>query len=240
MDHTQDDFEQHSAKVIDWLAQIARERPIEDIGVAKEIISLLIRLCANTQNLDIIKEIAQDVHALQGEVDVNEDSQVEPVIEYQMINARTHSAITTQVLTFTEQETDVLTWSIGRLKISGKRLLPRGGKIWFSRFSHSASLSCPIAVSDDWDQHCCFEQVICDRLIPYVAIVSELLKSAMVGVHAEHLVKVLTKTYRMFTVLVKYVRPKHCRRGYLLTCSFVLENDHTQNWSAARIHQRGS
>lgn len=121
MDHTQDDFEKRSAKVIDWLSRIAKERPIEDVGVAKEIISLLIHLCANTQNLDIIKEIAQDVHALQGEVDINEDSQVEPVIEYQMINARTHGAITTQVLSFTEQENEVLTWSIGRLKISGKR-----------------------------------------------------------------------------------------------------------------------
>ncbi|KAI8331312.1 FANCI solenoid 4-domain-containing protein [Chlamydoabsidia padenii] len=178
MDHTQDDYENHSVKVINWLAQIAKDRPIEDIGVAKEVISLLIHLCGYTNNLDMIKEIAQDVHALQGEVDMDEDSQAVPVIQYQMINARTHGAITTQVLSFTEQENDGLTWCIGRLKIS--------------------------ATSGDMDQHYRFEQVICNRLIPYVDIVTELIKSAMVGAHAEHLVKVLTKTYRTFTVFVKY------------------------------------
>ncbi|CAO3580777.1 unnamed protein product [Absidia cylindrospora] len=178
MDSAQDDFTTHANSIIDWLTQMAKERPIEDLGVVKEIVGLLIHFCEHSNQLDAIRELAQDVHNIHGEMDVDEDSQAYPSIKYQMINQKTHGTATTLILNYAEQENDGMSWSIGRLKIS--------------------------ATSEDLDQHYQFEQVICQRLTSYVTVVSELIRAVLMGSQAEHLIKVLTKTYRTFTVFIKY------------------------------------
>ncbi|KAI8086670.1 FANCI solenoid 4-domain-containing protein [Halteromyces radiatus] len=178
LDRTEDDFADHSNRVIQWLTKLAQDRPIEDTGVAKEIMTLLIQLSADSNQLDVIKAMAEDIHALQGEVEINEDSQADVTLTYPLINAKTHGVITALLLSFTDQSNDSMIWCIGRLKIS--------------------------AMSNDIDQHSEFEKMICDRLASYVDIVSELTRAALVGSHAETLIKVLTKTYRTFTAFVKY------------------------------------
>lgn len=120
MDPAQDDFTTHTDSIIEWLTQMAQKRPIEDLGVVKEILGLLIQLCEHSDKLDVIRDLAMDIHARQGEIDVDEDSQVEAEVNYEMVNQKTNGAATTLVLNYAEQENDGMTWCIGRLKLSGK------------------------------------------------------------------------------------------------------------------------
>lgn len=59
--------------------------------------------------------------------------------------------------------------------------------------------------SDDDDSRQEFELALCNRLCCYVDITSELTRAALLGVHAENLIKVLTKIYKALTIFVKYV-----------------------------------
>ncbi|ORZ10530.1 FANCI solenoid 4-domain-containing protein [Absidia repens] len=202
MDSAQDDFTAHANSIIDWLTQTAEERPIEDHGVVKEIFGLLIHFCEHSNQLDAIRDLAQDVHNIHGEIDIDEDSQADPSIKYQMINPKTYGIATTLILNYAEQENDGMTWSIGRLKISGIKCnnsTKKKQQSLYLSFSHFV-----LASSEDLDQHHQFEQVVCQRLISYVTIISELIRAILMGSQAEHLIKVLTKTYRTFTVFMKY------------------------------------
>ncbi|CAO3626334.1 unnamed protein product [Cunninghamella echinulata] len=193
MDQSENDFKDTSSNILKWLINIAKDRPIEDIGVAKEIIALLIQFCTDTNQLDTIKEFAEDIHLIHGDIDTDTDHDEDDQVlhtKYQLINAKTHESITLQVLSYTEQAQDSMTWCIGRLK----------------------DIS-----SDDDNSRQEFELAICNRLCCYVDITSELTKAALLGIHAENLIKVLTKIYRALMTFVKYklTTPKYIPREFV-------------------------
>jgi hypothetical protein len=116
------DFTACSEQVVNWLDEIAKERPIEETTLTRDIIALLIQSSASIGEFDIIQELCQDIHLFTGDLEVpREDSQLEPNVNYQIVNLKTFAAITTKVFEFLDASFDDLTWCIGRLKLCGKQ-----------------------------------------------------------------------------------------------------------------------
>ena len=182
LDRAADDFETHTRQVIGWLESLAKNRPIEDISLAREVISLLIHLCGEIKDFITYKYLAQDMRKLLGDLDDNsyedEDSQSpDPRVTYVMLNPKTCAACTLHLFSSLDQLYDDITWAIGRIK--------------------------PMDSEDENTRG--FEQAITYRLTSYISVTLELTKSLMPGSHGETLIKVLTKLYKTLTALVKYV-----------------------------------
>ncbi|KAG2213869.1 hypothetical protein INT47_001138 [Mucor saturninus] len=180
LDKKNEDYTARSLHVVKWLNNLARERPIEDSVLAKDIMSLLIRSCASVGELDHVQSICEDIHLFTGDLEmgVANDSQIEPDITYQIINLKTFSTITTQIFEFLDSSLDDLTWCTGRLKLC--------------------------AAGPDEDKIRKFEKEYCKRLISLMIILSELVKAVLTDVHAESLFKTLVKAYRTLHTFVKY------------------------------------
>lgn len=103
-----------------WLDDMAKERPLEDPSLAKDIISTLIKLCATTNELDIVQSLSEDLHLSFGDTDDSGESQMDSDLRYTIITEKTISTITNQVFEFLDSSFDDLTWCIGRLKLCGK------------------------------------------------------------------------------------------------------------------------
>ncbi|KAI7907431.1 FANCI solenoid 4-domain-containing protein [Cokeromyces recurvatus] len=174
------DFLKHACSIMDWLNCLAKERPMEEVGLAKDIMALLIQLSGMTGKFDTIQDICEDIHQFTGDLEVlQEESQLEqPPIKYQIVNHKTFTAITSKVFEFLDASFDDLTWCIGRLKISSIRSF------------------------DDTAKE--FEKDLCQRLISIMNILSELVKSILTDFHAESLFKTLAKAYKTLHTLVKY------------------------------------
>lgn len=126
MDKKQNDFPMRSLHIVQWLDNLAKERSIQDSHLAKDIVSLLIRLGGSIGELDTIQKICEDIHLFTGDIDVNNnsDSQMEPELGYQIINIKTFAMITTQLFEFLDSSLDDLTWCTSRLKLCGKYKSP--------------------------------------------------------------------------------------------------------------------
>lgn len=182
LDRAASDFETHTRQVIGWLESLAKNRPIEDISLAREVISLLIHLCGEIKDFITFKYLAQDMRKVLGDLDDSSyedgDSQpMDPRITYVMLNQKTCAACTLQLFSSLDQLYDDITWAVGRIK--------------------------PMNSEDDNTR--AFEQAITYRLTSYISVTLELTKSLMFGSHGETLIKVLTKLYKTLTALVKYV-----------------------------------
>ncbi|KAF7730861.1 hypothetical protein EC973_001379 [Apophysomyces ossiformis] len=183
MDRTAEDFSEHNQAAVQWMQTFARDRPLEDIGLAKEITSLLIALCAEISLFEIIIEFAEDVHTLYGDIDAVYDSQQEEQrVKNVLINPKTSNVVAMQILSFLDQAFDEMTWCIGHFK--------------------------QYVSSEDQDVVYSFESRACKRMISYLSITSELTKTVMTGTHAEALIKALSKLYKMLTAFVQYVSSK--------------------------------
>jgi hypothetical protein len=115
------DYTTEMKNTMTWLDQVARERPLEDTNMVKEIMSQLTQACSDIGEFNIIHSIASDVHASTGDIDVLVGQTHEtPDVTYQIINEKTCSTIVTQILLFLDQSFDDLIWCIGRLRSLGK------------------------------------------------------------------------------------------------------------------------
>ncbi|KAI8076645.1 FANCI solenoid 4-domain-containing protein, partial [Gilbertella persicaria] len=171
------DFSVQSRVVVNWLSELAKERPLEDTGLTKDIIGLLIQLCANMGEFDTILSLSEDVHLFTGDLEVHHTDDDQP-LKYSIINTKTFAVITSRLFEFLDASFDDLTWCIGRLKIC--------------------------ASEDDQEVSHQFETEVCKRLVLLIFITSELVKSVLTDIHAESLFKTLAKTYKTLHTLVKY------------------------------------
>ncbi|OBZ87914.1 Fanconi anemia group I [Choanephora cucurbitarum] len=175
-----DDFSVRSRALIQWLNELTKERALEDPGLVKETIGLLIQLCADIGEFDVIQDICEDLHRFLGDLDIRHvDQPMEESLSYQMINQKTYSVILSKIFEFLDSSFDDLTWCISRLKISA---------------------------SEDNNEETTqqFEAQMCRRLTSLVLITSQIVKSILTDVHAESLFKTITKAYKTLLTLVKY------------------------------------
>lgn len=115
------DFAARSKHVIRWLDELAKDRPIEEISLARDMFALLIDLCANIAEFDTIQRVCEDVHLYMGDLEMpQDDTQMQITLTYQIINTKTITTIIGRMFEFLDSSFDDLTWCIGRLKICGK------------------------------------------------------------------------------------------------------------------------
>lgn len=125
LDKADDDFCQRTQRIVSWVNELAKDRPIEDTGLAKELVSLLIHMSANAGEHHIIQSLCEDLHAYAGEVESGfseEDESEQLTIHYQIISNKTFSVIASQVFDYLDASFDEITWSIGKLRLFGKFL----------------------------------------------------------------------------------------------------------------------
>ncbi|KAG0167084.1 hypothetical protein DFQ28_006686 [Apophysomyces sp. BC1034] len=179
MDRNADDFSEHNETIVKWLETFAKDRPLEDVTLAKEIISSLIGLCAEISLFHIVIGLAEDIHALCGDVEASYDTQQqEELVKNALINPKTCNVVAMQILGFLDYSFDEMAWCIGHFK--------------------------QYVSSEDNDIIHAFESRACKRILSYLAVTSELTKSVLTGTHAENLIKVLSKLYKMLTTFVQY------------------------------------
>lgn len=205
-----EDYAESVEEIKQWLENFVKERPLEEVGLVKELITLFIKLCTEVDDFLTVTYIAQDLHALHGDIEVPADSQEVPdeelSVQYQMMNEKTCGPVSLLLLSSLEHWLDDLNWAIGRLKQYGmlrdnaREICYLQTDLFFFFFSSASS------VTDDEDSSVAdFEQLICKRIQSCLNVLSEFTKAVLLGPHAEALIRVLSKTYKLLLSLVKYV-----------------------------------
>ncbi|KAI8988263.1 FANCI solenoid 4-domain-containing protein [Mycotypha africana] len=174
------DYVIRSRHVVSWLDNLAKERPLEEVSLARDIITLLIQLCANIGEFDVIQSLCEDIHIYMGDIEVvTEDTDdMQQTTKYAIINPKTLPVILMKIFEFLDHSLDDLTWCIGKLRLSSEL--------------------------NNEDTTRLFEKELCKRLVALIMILSQLVKSVLTDVHAESLFKTLAKAYKTFHTLVKY------------------------------------
>ncbi|KAI9024281.1 FANCI solenoid 4-domain-containing protein [Phycomyces nitens] len=173
LDRKASDFKKYAQKIVNWLDDFVKERPVEDVPLSKELVLMLIQISAEIDHFETIITIAKDVHKMHGDLDAEDMQDEEVEVSYMLINEKTCGAITLQLLSFLDQGFEDMVWCISRLKL------------------------CTDSAPE-------FESAVCKRMLSYLSITSELTKTVLVGIPAENLIKVLSKTYKALLALVKY------------------------------------
>lgn len=114
-----EDYAESVEEIKQWLENFVKERPLEEVGLVKELITLFIKLCTEVDDFLTVTYIAQDLHALHGDIEVPADSQEVPdeelSVQYQMMNEKTCGPVSLLLLSSLEHWLDDLNWAIGRL-----------------------------------------------------------------------------------------------------------------------------
>jgi len=115
----QNNSKEHLEQLIAWLRDLCSDREIDDSNLAKNFVSLLIKLEKDIGDFNIAAEFAQDVLTVWGEIDAEayESNAVKP--KYAIVNARTGVHVCNVLITFLMETMDDIDWCLGRLKGSG-------------------------------------------------------------------------------------------------------------------------
>ncbi|KAI8381247.1 FANCI solenoid 4-domain-containing protein [Radiomyces spectabilis] len=216
LDRTATDFTKYATRMVNWLDEFARERPIEDVTIAKEMIALLIQASTETASFDIVVSLAKDIHTLMGDLEAttaNSQSD-QPAIVFVLINPKTHGVITMQLLSFVDQSADDMFWCINRLKL------------------------CATGTNVEDEVVLEFERGVCARIMCYLTVVSELTKAVLSGTFAENLIKVLSKIYKMLAAFVKYklLNPKMISKEFSLLIMMAGEGVTDKMYKFLTVH----
>ncbi|KAG1213086.1 hypothetical protein G6F68_002062 [Rhizopus microsporus] len=179
-DKSNQDYSQHARQITNWVNELAKDRPIKDTGLTKELISLLIRVSSDAGENHIIHDLCADLHAYAGEIEssfADEDEPMETNIHYQIISNKTFNVIISQVFDYLDHSLDELIWAISKLRL----------------YTANAEEDVPS-----------FEQDICEYFILYMKILSELVRTVLSDTSSENLFKNLAKLYKALQAFVKY------------------------------------
>ncbi|CAG8499966.1 11646_t:CDS:10 [Paraglomus brasilianum] len=112
----QNNSKEHLEQLIAWLRDLCSDREIDDSNLAKNFVSLLIKLEKDIGDFNIAAEFAQDVLTVWGEIDAEayESNAVKP--KYAIVNARTGVHVCNVLITFLMETMDDIDWCLGRLK----------------------------------------------------------------------------------------------------------------------------
>jgi hypothetical protein len=110
---------EHLEQLIAWLRNFCADREIDDSNLAKNFVSLLIRLEKDIGNFNTATEFAQDVLIVRGEIDADVCKSNDETQKYAIVNERTVGHVCNVLITFLMETMDDIEWCLGRLKGSG-------------------------------------------------------------------------------------------------------------------------
>ncbi|GBC07259.1 hypothetical protein RclHR1_07340005 [Rhizophagus clarus] len=173
----------HLEQLVTWLRALCKERAIEDAILAKNIVSLLIRLEKDMPDFETSAEIAHDMLSVLGDINGNTDG-IEVNPKFVIVNPRTSGIICNILIGFIENMYEEIEWFLTRMK-----------------------LICSIK-DKDLDREKVnmtdVEQIICSRLTTIINTMIYMEQTSLQDSSSEPLIKCLQKTYKVMIALIKY------------------------------------
>lgn len=106
----------HLEQLVTWLRALCKERVIEDTILAKNIISLLIKLEKDMPDFETSAEIAHDMLSVLGDINGNADgNEVNP--NFVIVNPRTSGIICNILIGSIENMYEEIEWFLTRMKL---------------------------------------------------------------------------------------------------------------------------
>ncbi|CAG8756042.1 33754_t:CDS:10, partial [Gigaspora margarita] len=173
----------HIEQLIAWLNTLCKERAIEDTGLAKIIVNLLLKLERDIADFDTVVEMSHDMYVVLGPLTGRPESNETQLHKYMIINARTSATVCGILLEFLNAIYDEMEWYLTKL-----RTLCSSGND-----------------SDETPELEEVEQEICLRLIKLMNSLLHLEKTCLQSTTSENLLKCLQKAYKVLVALTRYV-----------------------------------
>ncbi|CAG8548944.1 1682_t:CDS:10 [Funneliformis mosseae] len=170
----------YSEQLVTWLKSLCKERVIEDTILAKNIISLLIKLEKDTSDFGTIAEIAHDILVVLGNIN-GATNELEMSPKFVIVNPRTSGIICSVLIGFIESMYEEIEWFLNRMK-----------------------LMCNTKDTDLNNETIDIEQSICVRLMTLINATIYLEQTSLQDSSSEQLIKCLQKTYKVMISLIKY------------------------------------
>jgi hypothetical protein len=104
-----------------WIENFCVDRAIEDHGVAKAAISLLMTFSEQQNQFENIQHISNDINAIAGDVEMDGDTQAtqQKTTHFMIVNKTTFHVTTSLLFSFLEHEYDGIEWILNRLRLTG-------------------------------------------------------------------------------------------------------------------------
>ncbi|PKC11484.1 hypothetical protein RhiirA5_354118 [Rhizophagus irregularis] len=173
----------HLEQLVTWLRALCKERVIEDTILAKNIISLLIKLEKDMPDFETSAEIAHDMLSVLGDINGNADgNEVNP--NFVIVNPRTSGIICNILIGSIENMYEEIEWFLTRMK-----------------------LICSVKDKDlnrEKVNMTDVEQIICSRLTTIINTMIYMEQTSLQDSSSEQLIKCLQKTYKVMIALIKY------------------------------------
>ncbi|CAG8485772.1 7895_t:CDS:10 [Dentiscutata heterogama] len=172
----------HIEQLITWLNTLCKERAIEDTGLAKIIVNLLLKLERDIADFDTVVEMSHDMYVVLGPITGRPEPNETQSHKYMIVNARTSATVCGILLEFLNAIYDEMEWYLTKL-----RTLCGSGND-----------------SDETPELEEVEQEICLRLIKLMNSLLHLEKTCLQSTTSENLLKCLQKAYKVLVALTRY------------------------------------
>jgi FANCI solenoid 4 len=192
-----------------WIEGFCVDRAIEDQGVAKAALSLLMAFSEQQRQFQNIVHVGNDINAIAGDIDNDSDTQAtqQQPTHFMIINNNTFQITTSSLFSFLEHEYDGIEWILNRLRLAGD-IVQDGIVLRFVFFWLYVILSLfnfEVGANNASNHALDFEQIVCERIKVYIGIQIKLASTYLLGATAENFVKTLVKCYRALLGLIRLV-----------------------------------
>lgn len=186
--------------VCKWIKQLCSQQVFQNVAVSKAFISLCFTLGHQDENfLELLKDIAFDIHYHLGSIDPDESVTGTP--KYDIITSDVARNILPIFFSNLEQCFEEIEWVLNFIKINSL-----GG-------NESVELS-------DVDCQFNIEKGICSRVSEIIFIFYELVQTGVAENIANTILKLVTRLYKILTALTKYYLQLHKNKSSNLHPSF--------------------
>ncbi|CAG8588240.1 15320_t:CDS:10, partial [Racocetra persica] len=173
---TDSEFQGHIEQLIEWLNTLCKERAIEDTGLAKIIVNLLLKLERDMADFDTVVEMAHDMFIVLGPITGRPESNETQPHKYMIVNARTSATVCGILIEFLNAIYDEMEWYLTKLR---------------------ALCGASGTDSDETPEFEEVEQEICLRLIKLMNSLLHLEKTCLQSTTSENLLKCLQRAYKV-------------------------------------------
>ncbi|CAG8493114.1 15166_t:CDS:10 [Cetraspora pellucida] len=180
---TDSESQGHIEQLIEWLNTLCKERVIEDTGLAKIIVNLLLKLERDMADFDTVVEMAHDMFVVLGPITGRPESDETQSHKYMIVNARTSATVCGILIEFLNAIYDEMEWYLTKLR---------------------ALCGASGTDSDEAPEFEEVEQEICLRLIKLMNSMLHLEKTCLQSTTSENLLKCLQRAYKVLVALTRY------------------------------------
>ncbi|CAG8563078.1 2562_t:CDS:10 [Ambispora leptoticha] len=181
-DDTMPAQQQNLEQLITWLREFCIETYVDDVGLTKSAVGLLINLEKDMINFESVTEMSHDAFLMLGNIEDKSEEQEQP--KFSFVNIRTAATICGIIISFLEQMYQDLEGCIDRMK---------------SMCSFEDEVNDPSS-----SEHTKIETKISTMMIKLINISINLVRTNLPETSSEHLIKSLQRAYKTLLAFTKY------------------------------------